>query len=69
MISSTMVFNVAKIASVRASSTIALTKSLRVAGPLGFVMENPHQYAKVYEGFYNFSKVCCPTDFALNIST
>ena len=21
------------------------------------------------EGFYNFSKVCCPTDFALNIST
>ena len=22
-----------------------------------------------YEGFYNFSKVCCPTDFALNIST
>ena len=32
--SSTMVFNVAKIASVRASSTISLTKSLRVAGPL-----------------------------------
>ena len=23
----------------------------------------------LYEGFYNFSKVCCPTDFALNIST
>ena len=23
----------------------------------------------IYEGFYNFSKVCCPTDFALNIST
>ena len=34
--SSTMVFNVAKIASVRASSTISLTKSLRVAGPLGY---------------------------------
>ena len=33
-ISSTMVFNVAKIASARASSTISLTKSLRVAGPL-----------------------------------
>ena len=32
--SSTMVFNVAKIASARASSTISLTKSLRVAGPL-----------------------------------
>ena len=32
-ISSTMVFNVAKIASARASSTISLTKSLRVAGP------------------------------------
>ena len=31
-ISSTMVFNVAKIASARASSTISLTKSLRVAG-------------------------------------
>ena len=31
--SSTMVFNVAKIASVRVSSTISLTKSLRVAGP------------------------------------
>ena len=29
-----MVFNVAKIASARASSTISLTKSLRVAGPL-----------------------------------
>ena len=23
----------------------------------------------IYEGFYNFSKVCCPTDFAPNIST
>ena len=33
-ISSTMVFNVAKIESARASSTISLTKSLRVAGPL-----------------------------------
>ena len=33
-ISSTMVFNVAKIASARASLTISLTKSLRVAGPL-----------------------------------
>ena len=32
--SSTMVFNVAKIASARASSTISLAKSLRVAGPL-----------------------------------
>ena len=32
-ISSTMVFNMAKIASARASSTISLTKSLRVAGP------------------------------------
>ena len=32
--SSTMVFNVAKIASARASLTISLTKSLRVAGPL-----------------------------------
>ena len=32
-ISSTMAFNVAKIASVRASLTISLTKSLRVAGP------------------------------------
>ena len=32
--STTMVFNVAKIASARASSTISLTKSLRVAGPL-----------------------------------
>ena len=31
--SSTMDFNVAKIASARASSTISLTKSLRVAGP------------------------------------
>ena len=30
-----MVFNVAKIASARASSTISLTKSLRVAGPEG----------------------------------
>ena len=30
--SSTMVFNVAKIVSARASSTISLTKSLRVAG-------------------------------------
>ena len=34
-ISSTMAFNVAKIASARASLTISLTKSLRVAGPLG----------------------------------
>ena len=33
-ISSTMVFNVAKIASAHSSSTISLTKSLRVAGPL-----------------------------------
>ena len=33
-ISSTMVFNVAKIALAHASSTISLTKSLRVAGPL-----------------------------------
>ena len=32
-----MVFNVAKIASARASSTISLTKSLRVAGPLVLV--------------------------------
>ena len=32
-ISSTMAFNVAKIASARASLTISLTKSLRVAGP------------------------------------
>ena len=32
---STMAFNVAKIASARASLTISLTKSLRVAGPLG----------------------------------
>ena len=32
--SSTMVFNVAKIASARASSTKSLTISLRVAGPL-----------------------------------
>ena len=32
--SSTMAFNVAKIASARASLTISLTKSLRVAGPL-----------------------------------
>ena len=31
--SSTMDFKVAKIASARASSTISLTKSLRVAGP------------------------------------
>ena len=31
--SSTMGFNVAKIASARASLTISLTKSLRVAGP------------------------------------
>ena len=31
--SSTMAFNVAKITSVRASLTISLTKSLRVAGP------------------------------------
>ena len=31
--SSTMVFNVAKIASAHASLTISLTKSLRVAGP------------------------------------
>ena len=31
---STMDFNVAKIASARASSTISLRKSLRVAGPL-----------------------------------
>ena len=31
--SSTMFFNVAKIASARASLTISLTKSLRVAGP------------------------------------
>ena len=23
----------------------------------------------IYEGFYNFSKVCCPTNFGLNIST
>ena len=34
--SSTMGFNVAKIASARASLTISLTKSLRVAGPLIF---------------------------------
>ena len=34
--SSTMAFNVAKIASARASLTISLTKSLRVAGPLGY---------------------------------
>ena len=32
--SSTMAFNVAKIASARSSLTISLTKSLRVAGPL-----------------------------------
>ena len=32
--SSTMAFNVANIASARASLTISLTKSLRVAGPL-----------------------------------
>ena len=32
--SSTMAFNVAKIESARASLTISLTKSLRVAGPL-----------------------------------
>ena len=32
--SSTMAFNVAKIASARASLTISLTKSLRVGGPL-----------------------------------
>ena len=32
--SSTMAFNVAKIASAHASLTISLTKSLRVAGPL-----------------------------------
>ena len=34
-----MAFNVAKIASARASLTISLTKSLRVAGPLdeGFI--------------------------------
>ena len=32
--SSTMAFNVAKIASARASLTISLTKSLRVAWPL-----------------------------------
>ena len=31
--SSTMAFNVAKIASARSSLTISLTKSLRVAGP------------------------------------
>ena len=36
--SSTMVFNVAKIALARASSTISLTKSLRVAGPLKQIM-------------------------------
>ena len=35
-ISSTMAFNVAKIASARASLTISLTKSLRVAGLLMF---------------------------------
>ena len=41
--SSTMVFNVAKIASARASSTISLTKSLRVAGPLdGSPIHTPH---------------------------
>ena len=34
--SSRMDFNVAKIASARASSTISLPKSLRVAGPLVF---------------------------------
>ena len=32
-----MAFNVSKIASARASLTISLTKSLRVAGPLGLV--------------------------------
>ena len=36
--SSTMAFNVAKIASARASLTISLTKSLRVAGPLDSYM-------------------------------
>ena len=36
-----MVFNVAKIASARASSTISLTKSLRVAGPLDLTLDNP----------------------------
>ena len=35
--SSTMAFNVAKIASARASSTISLTKSLRVAGPFDLI--------------------------------
>ena len=37
-ISSTLGFNVAKIASARASSTISLTKSLRVAGPLKLLL-------------------------------
>ena len=37
--SSTMAFNVAKIASARASLTISLTKSLRVAGPLHSVWQ------------------------------
>ena len=39
--SSTMAFNVAKIASARASLTISLTKSLRVAGPLLFATRLP----------------------------
>ena len=43
--SSTMVFNVAKIASARASLTIFLTKSLRVAGPLAFMA---HGLPKAY---------------------
>ena len=43
MISSTMDFNVAKIASARASSTISLTLSLRVSGPLIMYVQSKEQ--------------------------
>ena len=51
--SSTLAFNVAKIASARASLTISLTKSLRVAGPL---VSNVLGLSKIWQGVISSSE-------------
>ena len=48
----------------RGNSAAAEKQRLYILYQLSSIMGRP-----LYEGFYNFSKVCCPTDFALNIST
>ena len=51
------------------NANMKVSEQCRIAASKGNQILGMIRRNITYEGFYNFSKVCCPTDFALNIST